>query len=156
MMAPLSRLLLPTLQIHRRLCAVQFRYSTASSLTSPPSKAVVYDEHGAPDQVLRVVDVPPVHLGERDVCVRMLAAPINPSDINRIEGVYPVRPSLPGAVGGYEGVGQVHSLSPDVTAPLLPSDWVIPSPLSFGNTSSVLHSCFGNLSFELECRSGGH
>nr|CAB3461271.1 unnamed protein product [Digitaria exilis] len=107
-------LLPPTLQILRR------RFS---SLVSPPSKVLLYDEHGAPDQVLRAADVPPVPLGDRDVCVRMLAAPINPSDINRIEGVYPVRPPLPGAVGGYEGVGQVHAVGPAVTAPLCPGDW---------------------------------
>ncbi|KAK8447104.1 hypothetical protein SEVIR_8G020425v4 [Setaria viridis] len=135
-MAPPSRLLPATLQILRRRCAS--RFSTASSLVSPPSKAVLYDEHGAPDQVLRVADVPPVHLGDRDVCVRMLAAPINPSDINRIEGVYPIRPPLPGAVGGCEGVGQVHALGPAVTAPLSPGDWVIPSPSSFGTWQTYI------------------
>lgn len=144
----MARLLPPTLQILRRRRASRSHFSTAPSLVSPPSKAVLYDEHGAPDQVLRVADVPPVHLGDRDVCVRMLAAPINPSDINRIEGVYPVRPPLPGAVGGYEGVGQVHALGPAVTAPLSPGDWVIPSPPSFGNPS-----CLVSLR-ELEFQSG--
>lgn len=67
---------------------------------------------------------------ENDVCVKMLAAPINPSDINRIQGVYPVRPDPP-AVGGYEGVGEVHSVGSSVTS-LSPGDWVIPSPPSFG------------------------
>ncbi|WVZ74907.1 hypothetical protein U9M48_023023 [Paspalum notatum var. saurae] len=133
-MAPPSRLLPPALRIlHRCRASTRSRFSTAaSSLFSPPSKAVVYDEHGPPEQVLKVADVPPVEVGGRDVCVRMLAAPINPSDINRVEGVYPVRPPLPAAVGGYEGVGQVHALGPAVTAPLSLGDWVIPSPPSFG------------------------
>ncbi|KAI3450496.1 hypothetical protein Pfo_007161 [Paulownia fortunei] len=60
----------------------------------------------------------------------MLAAPINPSDINRIEGVYPVRPPVP-AVGGYEGVGEIHSVGSAVKG-LGPGDWVIPSPPSSG------------------------
>lgn len=34
----------------------------------------------------RVINLPPVEVKENDVCVKMLAAPINPSDINRIEG----------------------------------------------------------------------
>lgn len=34
----------------------------------------------------RMIEVPPVAVKENDVCVKMLAAPINPSDINRIEG----------------------------------------------------------------------
>lgn len=73
-----------------------------------------------------------MELGERGVCVKMLAAPINPSDINRVQGVYPVRPPLPAAVAGYEGVGQVHAVGPAVTRLLSPGDWVIPSPPSFG------------------------
>jgi len=81
-MAPPSRLLPPTLQILRRRCASRCHFSTAPSPVSPLSKDVLYDEHGAPDQVLRVADVPPIHLGDHDVCVRMLATPIDPSDIN--------------------------------------------------------------------------
>lgn len=45
-------------------------------------------------------------------------------------GVYPVRPQVP-AVGGYEGVGEVHSVGSAVKG-LSPGDWVIPSPPSFG------------------------
>ncbi|XP_004251281.1 enoyl-[acyl-carrier-protein] reductase, mitochondrial [Solanum lycopersicum] len=101
-----------------------------SAAISPPSKAVVYDQHGSPDVVTRVTELPPVEIKDNDVCVRMLAAPINPSDINRIEGVYPVRPPLP-AVGGYEGVGEVHAIGSAVKG-LSPGDWVIPSPPSSG------------------------
>lgn len=46
-------------------------------------------------------------------------------------GVYPVRPPVP-AVGGYEGVGEVHSVGSGVKG-LEPGDWVIPSPPSFGS-----------------------
>ncbi|KAK4440795.1 Enoyl-[acyl-carrier-protein] reductase, mitochondrial [Sesamum alatum] len=101
-----------------------------STTMSPPSKAVVYDEQGPPDAVCKVRELPPVPIKDNDVCVRMLAAPINPSDINRIEGVYPVRPPVP-AVGGYEGVGEVHAVGPAVKG-LGPGDWVIPSPPSSG------------------------
>ncbi|XP_060960065.1 enoyl-[acyl-carrier-protein] reductase, mitochondrial-like [Cannabis sativa] len=52
-------------------------------------------------------ELPPVEVKENDVCVRMIAGPINPFDINRIEGVYPVRPQVP-AIEGYEGVGEVY------------------------------------------------
>lgn len=45
-------------------------------------------------------------------------------------GVYPVRPQVP-AVGGYEGVGEVHSVGSAVKD-ISPGDWVIPSPPSFG------------------------
>ncbi|KAI6685729.1 hypothetical protein NL676_031642 [Syzygium grande] len=107
-----------------------------SALVSPPSKAVVYEQQGPPDAVTRVVEVPPVLVKENDVCVRMLAAPINPSDINSIEGVYPVRPQVP-AVGGREGVGKVHLVGSAVKD-LSPGDWVIPSPLSFGTWQTYI------------------
>ncbi|KAJ6793648.1 putative alcohol dehydrogenase superfamily protein isoform X2 [Iris pallida] len=103
--------------------------SIATSL-SPPSRAVVYEQHGPPDQVTRVIELAPVEIKENDVCVKMLASPINPSDINRIEGVYPVRPPVP-AIGGYEGVGEVHALGSAVSN-LAVGDWVIPSPPSSG------------------------
>ncbi|RVW56824.1 Enoyl-[acyl-carrier-protein] reductase, mitochondrial [Vitis vinifera] len=111
-------------------CWSQIRAFSASM--SPPSSAVVYEHHGPPESVTssNIFILPPVEVKENDVCVKMLAAPINPSDINRIEGVYPVRPHVP-AVGGYEGVGEVHSLGSAVKG-LSPGDWVIPSPPSSG------------------------
>ncbi|XP_020579742.1 probable trans-2-enoyl-CoA reductase, mitochondrial [Phalaenopsis equestris] len=107
-----------------------------AAAASPPSKALVYEQHGSPDQVLRMVDLPPVEIKENDVCVRMMASPINPSDINRMEGVYPVRPEVP-AVAGYEGVGEVHSLGSAVSN-LAVGDWVIPSPPSFGTWQTYI------------------
>ncbi|KAF8402787.1 hypothetical protein HHK36_010878 [Tetracentron sinense] len=107
-----------------------------SATMSPPSKAAVYEQHGPPDKVTRVIELSPVEMKENDVCVKMLAAPINPSDINRIEGVYPVRPQVP-AIGGYEGVGEVHSLGSAVRG-LSIGDWVIPSPPSFGTWQTYI------------------
>lgn len=46
-----------------------------------------------------------------------------------------MRPPVP-AVGGYEGVGEVHSVGSAVKE-LRPGDWVIPSPLSSGNYSWI-------------------
>ncbi|XP_053432598.1 enoyl-[acyl-carrier-protein] reductase, mitochondrial isoform X3 [Nycticebus coucang] len=60
----------------------------------------------------------------------MLAAPINPSDINMIQGNYGLLPKLP-AVGGNEGVGQVVAVGSNVTS-LKPGDWVIPANASLG------------------------
>ncbi|KAK7261412.1 hypothetical protein RIF29_27722 [Crotalaria pallida] len=103
---------------------------SSSATVSPPSKTIIYSTHGEPDAVTKLVEVPGVEVKENEVCVKMLAAPINPSDINRIQGVYPVRPQPP-AVSGCEGVGQVYSVGQAVTT-LSPGDWVIPYPPSFG------------------------
>lgn len=50
------------------------------------SKQLVYSEFGNPLDVVKVreTEVPP--LGKQDVLVRMLAAPVNPADINTIQG----------------------------------------------------------------------
>ena len=71
--------------------------------------AIVYHEHGDPAEVTRVEqqDIGTPGLGE--ALVEMQAAPINPVDLNVIEGKYPVRPPLP-AVGGVEGVGVVAAV----------------------------------------------
>lgn len=107
-----------------------------SAALSPPSKALVYEQHGAPDAVTRIIERSPVEIKDNDVCVKMIAAPINPSDINRIEGVYPVRPQVP-AVGGYEGVGEVHSIGSAVKG-LSPGDLVIPCPPSSGTWQTYI------------------
>lgn len=51
------------------------------------SKQLVYNEFGDPLKVVKFKEcqVPP--LGPQDVLVRMLAAPINPADINTIQGI---------------------------------------------------------------------
>jgi trans-2-enoyl-CoA reductase len=71
--------------------------------------AAVYEKHGNPSDVLRVETRPwPTPAGDEAV-VKMCAAPINPADLNQIEGKYPVRPELPGTPG-FEGAGVVVEL----------------------------------------------
>jgi trans-2-enoyl-CoA reductase len=69
-------------------------------------KAAIYETHGNPAEVLRIVEQPWPEPAPDEVVVRMAAAPINPADLNAIEGKYPVRPTLP-ATPGMEGAGTV-------------------------------------------------
>lgn len=55
----------------------------------------------------------------------MIVAPVNPADINTIQGVYPVKPPLP-SIGGFEGVGDVLAVGSAVKN-LIPGDRVIPN-----------------------------
>ncbi|KAJ2725650.1 mitochondrial 2-enoyl thioester reductase [Coemansia sp. Benny D115] len=101
--------------------------------------AAVYSETGDPAQVLRAahVSVPPQGLGATGVLVEMLAAPVNPSDLNQIEGTYPVKGTFSTlqldadgvrqavAVGGNEGVGRVVETGSGV-GDLRVGDWVVP------------------------------
>ncbi len=63
--------------------------------------------------VLSCVEMPDSDLGDQDVRVRILYSPINPADVNMLEGKYVVKPSLP-YVPGNECVGVVESVGVDV------------------------------------------
>ncbi len=70
-------------------------------------KAVVLDSWGDPEKVLQVREVPAPKPGRGQVRVRMLAAPINPSDLLMVRGEYGRQPTLP-STPGFEGVGVVE------------------------------------------------
>ena len=76
--------------------------------------AVVYDTHGNPADVLRVESRAWPTPGPGEAVVKTRAAPINPADLNQIEGKYPVRRELP-ATPGFEGAGVVVDLGAKVT-----------------------------------------
>lgn len=71
-------------------------------------KALVFDRFGPPEDVLQVRDVPQPVPARGEVLVRMLASPINPSDVMYVQGRYGLKPELP-ATPGFEGVGVVEA-----------------------------------------------
>lgn len=71
-------------------------------------RGVHIERFGEPADVVSVMEAPPPEPGPGQVRVRMLAAPINPSDLMSIRGVYTKIPTLPFRPG-YEGVGIVES-----------------------------------------------
>ncbi|HMH04780.1 MAG TPA: 2-enoyl thioester reductase domain-containing protein [Candidatus Udaeobacter sp.] len=75
--------------------------------------AAVYETHGNPADVLQVESRPWPTPAPGEVIVKMRAAPINPADLNQIEGKYPVRAELP-ATPGFEGAGIVLDVGADV------------------------------------------
>ncbi|XP_023256865.1 enoyl-[acyl-carrier-protein] reductase, mitochondrial [Seriola lalandi dorsalis] len=113
-------------------------FSHSAGLSAQTCKTLLYRKHGDPSQTVQLedVDLPPI--GAKDVLVKMLAAPINPSDINMIQGTYAILPDLP-AVGGNEGVAQVVEVGSLVNS-LKTGDWVIPKDAGLGTwrTEAVL------------------
>jgi len=81
-------------------------------------KAIVFEQFGEPASVLSLRELPSPEPGPGQVRVRMLAAPINPSDLLYIRGNYGKRPGLP-STPGFEGVGIVDSAGPGLYGRLL-------------------------------------
>jgi NADPH:quinone reductase-like Zn-dependent oxidoreductase len=77
-------------------------------------KAVQLLEYGEPARVLAVRDAPLPKPSRGEVRVRMLASPINPSDLLFVRGLYPHDPAAFPAPVGFEGAGRVDALGPDV------------------------------------------
>lgn len=111
-----------------------FRRFSSSAIRA--DRAVVYAQNGDPSQVLRVLTYPSLpQPPPNSVKVEFLLSPINPADINVVEGIYPTKPTIEDAltlsgdqqrlfVGGNEGLARVTALGPGVDS-LTIGDWVI-------------------------------
>jgi NADPH:quinone reductase len=72
-------------------------------------RAIQFDRYGEPARVLTLREVPVPEPGDKEVRIRILASPINPSDLLFLRGLYAgVQPSFP-APAGFEGVGLVDA-----------------------------------------------
>ena len=70
-------------------------------------KAVRFNSPGTPASVLTADDIPKPVAAHGQVLVRMLASPINPSDLMFVRGEYTLQAECP-ATPGFEGVGIVE------------------------------------------------
>jgi NADPH:quinone reductase-like Zn-dependent oxidoreductase len=76
-------------------------------------KRLQLSSFGAPTDVVELAEIDPSDPGPGQLAVSIEAAPINPSDLNLIRGIYGVRPELPAALGA-EGVGRVIAVGEGV------------------------------------------
>jgi NADPH:quinone reductase-like Zn-dependent oxidoreductase len=95
-------------------------------------KAAVFESFGEPSEVLKVREVPTPEPGPGEVRVRMIASPINPSDVMVVEGRYGVLPDLP-ATPGFEGVGIVDKAGPGLMGRLVVGKRVVAINSAGGN-----------------------
>lgn len=105
------------------------------------AKALTFTEYGEPPSVLSLHghSISPPH-GD-NMTIRFLASPINPADINQIQGVYPSKPTFttnlgtpnPIAVAGNEGIAEIIALGDKVkSAGYKKGDWVFMKGPGFG------------------------
>jgi trans-2-enoyl-CoA reductase len=94
--------------------------------------SLYYTQYGKPTDVLRALSAPSLPSPKSGtVNLKIRLAPINPADLNVIEGVYPAKPSLDKSftdagvyVPGNECVAQVTHIGNDVVD-INVGDWVI-------------------------------
>ncbi|KAK2577489.1 hypothetical protein KPH14_003586 [Odynerus spinipes] len=87
-------------------------------------------EYGEPVKVLHITEEAISKPSENQVAVKWLLAPVNPADINTIQGKYPSKPPLP-ATPGNEGVGEIIEVGGQVTN-LCVGDKVVPNGTNLG------------------------
>ncbi|KAF2133277.1 trans-2-enoyl-CoA reductase-like protein [Dothidotthia symphoricarpi CBS 119687] len=105
------------------------------------AKALTFSNYGEPPSVLSLHShsISPPH--NDLMTLRFLASPINPADINQIQGVYPSKPNFttslgtadPIAVAGNEGVAEIIALGDKVKSEgFKKGDWVFMKGPGFG------------------------
>jgi trans-2-enoyl-CoA reductase len=114
--------------------------TTTTTTTTPKPVRIIsamYEATGAPQEVMHLqeqtIQNPEGLLPDTKVFVKCLASPINPADINLIEGTYGI-PSKPPAIAGNEGVFQVICTGPQSN--LKKGDWVVPVFPAYGTWRS--------------------
>lgn len=116
-------------------------FNKVSARTMITSHCVMIKEHGQPKDVLftHEYEIDDDNLKEDSVLVKTLSSPINPSDINQIEGVYPSQPpktqdlgtSFPTFVCGNEGLFEVVKVGSGVKD-FQAGDWAVPLRVNMG------------------------
>lgn len=122
-------------------------FSTSSARRA--NRAIIYNKTGDPQTTLSVITYPSLPSPEPShVNVRFLLAPVNPADVNVIEGVYPSKPISIGSffaghqlpekifVAGNEGVAVVTEVGNEVRD-LVPGDRVVMVGQQLGTWSSA-------------------
>lgn len=76
-------------------------------------KTILFETPGKPTDILQLVDRPIPEPGPGEVRIKVIASPINPSDVMFVQNLYGIRPQLPSGAG-FEGVGVIDALGEGV------------------------------------------
>ncbi|QJD77835.1 zinc-dependent alcohol dehydrogenase family protein [Spirosoma rhododendri] len=76
-------------------------------------KVIQFEQTGKPADILKPVDLPTPEPKAGQARVRVVASPINPSDLMFVQNRYGIRPQLP-SLAGFEGMGVVDAVGEGV------------------------------------------
>lgn len=80
-------------------------------------KRIVFHTTGKPTDILQVENAEKPIPAADEVLIKILASPINPSDIMFVQNLYGIRPQLPSGAG-FEGVGIIEATGENVKMPI--------------------------------------
>lgn len=80
-------------------------------------KSIVFEQLGRPEEVLQLKQVAKPTPAAGEILVKVMASPVNPSDIMFVQGLYGLRPQLPSGAG-FEGCGIIEAVGAGVNLPL--------------------------------------
>ncbi|KAK6532213.1 mitochondrial 2-enoyl thioester reductase [Arthrobotrys megalospora] len=117
------------------------------------SRSLVFSNFGQPEKVLKLHSYSIAPPYDDIINVRFIASPINPADINQIEGVYPEKPEFTlglgtgdkSAVPGNEGLVEIVSCGSKVNPSIRPGQWAIMSGPNFGTWRTYAQAKESNL-----------
>lgn len=124
-------------------CLLRSLHNLKPQRYSSTCSKLVYSAHGDPMKVVCLESEPLREPQTDEVLVKLLAAPVNPADINTIQGKYPVKTVLP-SVPGNEGVAEVISVGSNVEE-FKKGDRVIPFVNALGTWRTHLLASKNNL-----------
>lgn len=134
-----------TVSVLKNAVTTNLKMSVASASRSiTTAKSIIYSDHGEPKDVIRVHTYEIKDPEDNEIVLKTLAFPINPSDINQLEGVYPSKPEKtlkynttePSSIAGNEGLFEVFKTGPNVSSKFQVGDRVIPIRANFGTWTS--------------------
>ena len=76
-------------------------------------KSIIFDQTGKPTDILKLTETAMPEPGPNEVRIKVIASPINPSDIMFVQNLYGIRPQLPSGAG-FEGVGIIDAVGEGV------------------------------------------
>lgn len=80
-------------------------------------KSIIFERAGRPEEVLQLKEVPKPTPAAGEVLIKVMASPVNPSDVMFVQGLYGIRPQLPSGAG-FEGCGIVEAVGEGVSLPV--------------------------------------
>ena len=92
--------------------------------------AWVHRTTGSPESVLSLESIVLPACSTDNLGLKLLGAPVNPADLNMIQGSYPTA-SIYG-IGGNEGLWEVEYVGSKLKSQFSMGDWVIPAHQGIG------------------------